>query len=484
MNKLSDRYIKYEFMEKYLPFGIFSCTRDGLVLEANNTLFNILEVDPKHGKKLNISDLMKTDLRFSQHIKTGKAGEACTFGQIQMVTANGKELFVRISSHLREDSQRGIIIDGTLEDVTREVILERRLHQSHRLETLGTLAGGVAHDFNTILTTISGYSEMTMEEVDNSSIIYEYMNRLKAAVNKASRIIDQMLVFSKQLDQHVVALDVDKIIKEAVEFMKSSVPDNIKLNTRYRKINGQVYADPTQLFRVFMNIMTNALHGMEDQGGTMNVSLSESIIESKRYADISFADTGTGIDPSILDRIFEPFFTTKELDRGTGMGLSVSHGIITGIGGEINVESNPGEGSVFTIRIPLQDKRPQSEFEGGLKPRNILFAHDNLYLSRTLSLALERMGYKVRLISSARDTADVIKNNISDTDILFIANKFADKSIFDLLAKKKNEGKNFSVNIIVQKDSDGDKFPVHINEWDFGIVYEPVTLRDILNTLN
>lgn len=471
-------------MDKYLPFGIFSCNRDGLIIEANETFYNILEVDQDQREGLNFNDLMKVDHRFSEHIRSGKAGEAGTFGQMQMVTIGGRELFVRISSHVREDNQNRNIIDGTLEDVTREVILERRLYQSHRLETLGTLAGGVAHDFNTILTTISGYSDMTMEEVESDSVIYKYMTRLKSAVNKAGSIIDQMLVFSKQLDQHVVALEVDKIIKEAVEFIRSSVPDNITLKTKYNKIDGLVYADPTQLFRVFLNIMTNALQAMEDGGGTMTVNLSESLTDNKQYADISVADTGTGIDPSIIDRIFEPFFTSKEVDRGTGMGLSVSHGIITGIGGEINVESNSGEGSVFTLRIPLKEMRTQSESESDKQPGNILFAHDNMYLSRTLSLALERMGFKVTLISSARDIGKIIENNLSDNDILFIVNKFADKKIFDLLAKKEKEGKRFRVNFIMQKDTIEDKIPVYSNSRRFGIVYEPVTLKDILSKLN
>ena len=481
---LPERYKKYDFMDKYLPFGIFTCNREGLILEANDTFFNILEVDQDKRKSLNLYDLMKSDYRFSDHIRSGKAGEVGTFGQMQMFTVGGRELFVRISSHVREDKQNVIIIDGTLEDVTREVILERRLYQSHRLETLGTLAGGVAHDFNTILTTISGYSEMTMEEVENNSKIYEYMTRLRAAVNKAGSIIDQMLVFSKQLDQHVVALEIDRIIKEAVEFIRSSIPDNITLKTEYNIIDGLVYADPTQLFRVFLNIMTNALHAMEEKGGTMSVRLSGSITDNKHYAAIEISDTGTGIDPSIIDRIFEPFFTTKEVNKGTGMGLSVSHGIITGIGGEINVESNPGEGSVFTLRMPLKKIDTHLQSEGDKKPGRIIFAHDNMPLSRTLSLALERMGFRVTLISTATDITNIIENNLFDNDIIFIVNKFVDDKFFKLLEREKKEGKHFRVNIIMQKDNIDDNMHMYNKYKEYDIVYEPVTLKDILSKLN
>lgn len=483
-DKLPDKHVQYDFMDKYLPFGIFTCNREGFIIEANDTFYNILEVGLEQRGNMNFTDLMKSDQRFSEHIRTGKIGEAATFGQMQMFTQEGRELFVRISSYIRKDNQNATFIDGALEDITREVILERRLYQAHRLETLGTLAGGVAHDFNTILTTISGYSEMTMEEVENDSKVYEYMTRLRSAVNKAVGIIDQMLVFSKQLDQHVVALEVDKIIKEAVEFMKSSMPDNVTLRTEYTKIDGLVYADPTQLFRVFLNIMTNAFHALEGKGGTMTVRLSESSTDNKDFADISIADTGTGIDPSIIDRIFEPFFTTKEVKKGTGMGLSVSHGIITGIGGEINVQSKPGSGSVFTLRMPLKKVYSQSEAESDKQPGNIILAHDNMHLSRTLSLALEGMGFNMILISSDTDIAHVIANKLSDNDILFVVNKFVDKNFFEMLTREKKSGKRFRVIIIMQKESIDDNIPLYDKNREYDIVYEPVTLKDILSKLN
>ncbi|MBS0011592.1 MAG: PAS domain S-box protein [Bacteroidales bacterium] len=353
--KLREKDVKYRLMEKYMPFGIFSCDREGTIIEANETFYNILEAGPENRKKLNFKELIRDDHRFTTHLNSGKTGEAGTFGQVKMLTPGGRELFVRISSYIRDDKQYGNIIDASLEDVTREVILERRLYQSQKLETLGTLTGGVAHDFNTILTTISGYSEMTMEEVAKDSVVHDYMARLKEAVDKAGNIINQMMIFSKQMDQHLVALELEKVLREALEFIHSSIPDNVSLETNYEKIRGLVYADPTQLFRVLLNIMTNALHAMEEKGGVMTVGLGCSSTDNKLYADISVSDTGTGIDPSIIDRIFEPFFTTKDISKGTGMGLAVSHGIITGIGGEINVESNPGKGSVFTLRIPMDE---------------------------------------------------------------------------------------------------------------------------------
>ncbi|MDT8400884.1 MAG: ATP-binding protein [Bacteroidales bacterium] len=472
---------KYEYMEKYLPFGIFSCSRGGMILEANETFYTILEAGAYDMEGLNFNDLLRFDPRFSDFLNSGIAGETSSFSQMQMLTSQGREIFVRISSHIREDENYGIVADGMLEDVTREVQLERRLQQSQRLETLGTLAGGVAHDFNTILNTISGYAEMTMDEVDRSSAVYEYMIRLRSALNKAVGIINQMMVFSKQMDQHLVALEIDRIIREAVEFIRLSLPHNVKLKTKYRKIEGHIHADPIQLFRVFLNIMTNALQAMEDEGGIMSVSLSESKADARSFAVISIADTGTGIDPSIIDRIFEPFFTTKEANKGTGMGLAVSHGIISGTGGEITVESKPGEGSVFTLRIPLRemDSEPLTKYDE--HTGNILFAHDNLQLSRTVSMALGQMGYNVILSHSQNDIEDLINHRLSDRDTLFIVNKFAHQAILDFLERKQNEGMSFRLCLIKDRDAGPDPTGPHAHYRNFALIKEPLTLKDILS---
>ncbi len=481
--KLIDGEQKNKYMERYLPFGIFSCDRYGMIVQANDTFYDILEVDEDEREDLNINVLLKSDRRFYEYVISGKTGETAAFGQMRMLTFGGKEIFVRISSHIREDTQYGIIADGTLEDVTREVILERQLHQSQRLETLGTLVSGVAHDFNTILNTISGYSEMTMEEVDKDTPVYEYMVKLRSAVNKATGIINQMMVFSKQLDQHVVALEIDKIIKEAVEFIRSSVPGNVTLKTDYGNIEGLIYADPTQLFRVFLNIMTNALHAMEDEGGIMTISLSESTKDGRSFAEISVGDTGKGINPSIIDRIFDPFFTTRETDKGTGMGLAVSHGIITGIGGEINVESNPGEGSIFTLSLPLKKVKSEKDLVSDENSGTILFAHDNLHLSRTVSIALERMGYNVILLHSKNDTLNIIRRKLTENDMVFLVNKFADREIYDILESKHKEGMRFRVCMIGDKDAPVEKISQYKEGKKYGLITEPITLKDILSHL-
>ena len=150
-------------------------------------------------------------------------------------------------------------------------------------------------------------------------------------------------------------------MEEAVSFMEAALPYNIRLKLEINESRGYINADPTQLFRVFLNIMTNSMQAMEKAGGKITVRVDSLQADSGSMAIIRISDTGSGIDKSVIERIYEPFFTTKEQGKGTGMGLSVAHGIITGLGGEIAVDSSPGEGTLFTINIPCLESLPDEQ---------------------------------------------------------------------------------------------------------------------------
>ena len=243
-------------------------------------------------------------------------------------------------------------------------MLENRLLQAQKLETIGALAGGIAHDFNNILATISGYSEMLQEDLPKDSALSDKVSKIQGAVQKAQSIINQILTFSRQVEQEKIPVNVAEVLKETIGFIKSSIPSNIVIKSRIPKRNANVLADPTQLFRVFLNLMTNAIQAMEENGGTLSVSLA--VVEGKfvqhelnkdivadEYVLLTFKDTGKGMEPSLLNRIFEPFFTTREVGKGTGLGLSVIHGIITEMEGEILVSSRKEKGSIFYVYLPV-----------------------------------------------------------------------------------------------------------------------------------
>ena len=473
---------KNYYFEKYLPIGVFECLTNGKVLTSNDTFRNILELE--ENGEINLSSFFKSDHRFTNYLGSINEGEASTFSQLKMETAKENDIFVRISSHARSDSNKNIVVNAILEDNTREVLLERKLSMTHRMETLGTLAGGIAHDFNTILTTIAGYTELTRQEVDEGSPVYDYMTKLNSAILKAVSVINQMLTFSKQISHEKISVKIEKVFVEAMQFVRTALPYNIYLEDETSTINGYILGDPTELFRVFLNIATNSIQAMEQEGGILGVTLRETVIDTRSFAEVEFRDTGPGIEKSILDRIYEPFFTTKETGKGTGMGLSVTHGIITELGGDINVESLPGKGTTFIVRLPLFLESDLMIPENHDLGRTILYADDNIHFSRTISIALESLGYRVILASNYNDLLKIVNVPKPKVDIYFIRCGFdnqSDKNLLDNLFKKVIGSK---IVIILKPGSTIISDFVRDHRADVFIIHEPVNLREILNAIH
>jgi signal transduction histidine kinase len=225
-------------------------------------------------------------------------------------------------------------------------------------------AAGIAHDLNNILATISGYAEMLNEDLPKDSSLTEKTGKIISAVARAKALTNQLLVSGRQTGQDKKAVNINDILKETVEFFRSALPPGIKINSDIPEEKIMLFADPAQLFRVFLNLVTNAVQSMEEKGGIMSVSagvvkgnhiklLTSKDVSADDYALVTFRDTGSGMDASLMQRIFEPFYTTREGGKGTGLGLYVVRGIVNELGGEIHVSSKENEGSVFDIYLPL-----------------------------------------------------------------------------------------------------------------------------------
>lgn len=246
----------------------------------------------------------------------------------------------------------------------KEINYKNRLLQAQRLETLGILAGGIAHDFNNILATISGYTEMLHEDLPEDSAGVEKTEKIIAAISRAKSLTNQILTFSRQVEHNKTTIDINGILKETIDFVRSSLPAEINIETDIPDGKILIIADPTQLFRTFLNLLTNAIQSMEGRKGLISVCTGisdgkgiKNILKgedvSNQYALVTFKDNGKGMDSSMIQRIFEPFYTTREIGKGTGLGLSVVYGIVTELGGEIMVSSKEESGSVFTLYLPV-----------------------------------------------------------------------------------------------------------------------------------
>ncbi len=426
-----DREEELRKIETNLPIGILRCLPDGKIIQANKAFLRIMECpDDTAILNMNLKCFYPVEILFVIQVEQLIESHSMTFGRVFLKNWKGNEIPCRISGFLAVDrSEKPSFIDFTVEDSSRELMLENRLLQAQKLETIGALAGGIAHDFNNILATISGYSEILQEDLPKDSFLSDNVSKIQNAVQKAKSIINQILTFSRHVEQEKIQVNVAEVLNETIGFIRSSIPQNVVIKSRIpKKGNENVLADPTQLFRVFLNLMTNACQAMEVNGGTLSVSLSvvegEAVqhelnkdIVADEYILITFADTGKGMESSILERIFEPFFTTREVGKGTGLGLSVIHGIITEMDGEILVSSRKDKGSTFYVYLPVAKEYPGLTGTDEIR-KKILFITGNKHESRILSIALEKSGYDLLYVADRRNLIKMINPDLEHPDLI------------------------------------------------------------------
>ncbi len=289
--------------------------------------------------------------------------------------------------------------------------LERRLRQAQKMEAIGTLTGGVAHDFNNILSIIMGYTELVQGEVPEGDIAGKGLREIKAASLRAKDVIRQLLTFSRKGDEAQAPQDIGLIIKEGMRMMRSTIPSSVDINTRINRDLPKVMANPTQIHQLIVNLCKNASDAMLDNGGTLAVrlepeslddtaALSDPELTPGDYVKLTVSDTGHGIAGPDLDRIFDPYFTTKDVDKGTGLGLSVVLGIVQAHGGVIRVESAPDRGTLFEVFFPVADgemaapaEEPRQNLPTGTE--RILFVDDELSVVHLNQIRMEKLGFRV-----------------------------------------------------------------------------------------
>ena len=249
---------------------------------------------------------------------------------------------------------------------TEREALEARLNQSQRLEALGTLAGGIAHEFNNILSAMLGYAELALMALRKASLPRRHVQQIMTAGGRAQGVIDQVLAFGRRSDRRYRSIEVRAVVAEAMDLLRASLPSTITLRPRLEEEGVLVLGDSTQLQQVIMNLCTNAAQAMDGRG-TIDIgldaidvggdlALSHGNLQAGRYARLVVRDTGHGIDATVIGRMFEPFFTTKSAGQGTGLGLPTVHGIVTQHGGAVNVQSQLGVGSTFEVYLPRTDE--------------------------------------------------------------------------------------------------------------------------------
>lgn len=338
------------------------------------------------------------------------------------------------SSPIFDDEEECIGIVYSAKDLTEIKELENKLRQAQKMEAIGTLAGGIAHDFNNILTPILGYSEILMDAFPVGSQERADEEHVLKAANRAKELVKQILTFSRQTEHERKPVKLHFIIKEALKLLRSSLSANIEIKQNIYADSCPVLADPTQVHQVLMNLCTNSYHAMRDTGGILTVSLSEVEISPEDYQDnlslqtgkyikLAVSDTGHGMDKVLVEKIFDPYFTTKKKGEGTGLGLSVVHGIVKSHHGQITVYSEPGQGTEFHVYLPcIEAPVPASLAEQQEIPKGrqekVLVVDDEEAIAELLGNMLEKLGYVVMTKSNSAMALETFQDEYKSIDLV------------------------------------------------------------------
>ena len=362
--------------------------------------------------------------------KLEKTGKLVGF-EMDFTAGDGSILHTHMFSRLVKIKGEEYILT-IFQDLSEQKKLEMQLQQAQKMEAIGALAGGIAHDFNNILSAIIGYIELAALSEGSESCVAELKEALMAT-SRAKDLVKQILAFSRQTDEERMPVRVWLVVKEAVKFLRATIPATIEIKIRSGEKAGAVLANSVELHQIIMNLCTNAVHAIGDKEGILEIDVQNTEIDHTQiddfmglnlgpYINVSIRDTGAGMPPEILKRIFDPYFTTKEKGVGTGLGLAVVHGIIKKYGGAIKVESAPGKGATFHIYLPRFDQAApdsidQTELPVGGNER-ILFVDDEEMLVDIGQKVLERLGYNVTVRTSPIEALELFKAKPDDFDLV------------------------------------------------------------------
>ena len=311
----------------------------------------------------------------------------------------------------READGNPVRFAGVFVDTTLRRRMEEAQLQSQKMEALGTLAGGVAHDFNNILLAISGNAKLAMDDLPAGHPAQRSLAEIEKASGRASDLVRRILTFSRQQEGKRVVVQLQPIVEEALRLMRPTLPTMVEIKTRVAMDVPSVAIDPIQIHQVIMNLTANAAHAIGSRGGLIELRLDAVRITEHntqvstqlapgRYARLRVTDDGPGMDAQTRERIFDPFFTTKPVGEGTGLGLSVVHGIVKNLGGAISVYSQPGKGTAFDLYFPAaeQDADEPAQTVANVKAadgQHVMYVDDDEALVFLATRALERQGYRV-----------------------------------------------------------------------------------------
>ncbi len=378
----------------------------------------------------------------------GDAHAAAVYRDITKNVEHGDTWRGRVTARKRDDT--AYQVDATLSpvlnpagqivnfvcvwrDITREVEIDAELRHAHKMEAIGMLADSIAHSFRNILSSISGFSEIALKLAEKGSDIEMCLTRVTGAANKGADVVQRMMTFSRREEIARRPLDMGVAIKEAMEFLRGSLSRAVEFRLEIDSPCDPVLVDPAEIHQVILDLGSNACHAMGKRGGVLQVSLRQVTsvpdhlgLAPGKYAQLLVSDTGHGIPAEIIEHIFEPFFTTKPAGEGTGLGLSTVHGVVTSLGGAIQVHSEVGKGAEFTLFLPVclhpdgtVEETPWDEADPGGRER-VLFVDDDASLVVMAEMGLGALGYTVEAFMDSLQALDAFRDTPDAFDVVIV----------------------------------------------------------------
>lgn len=324
-------------------------------------------------------------------------------------------------------------------DITEQLRLEAQYQHSQKLEAIGTLAGGIAHDFNNILTAILGYSELAQQKIGVQTDPGKDLQQVITAATRAVDLVRQILTISRQHEQQRQPTKIQYIIKEVLKLLRPSITTSIEINSIIDQECPAIFADPSEIYQMIMNLCTNAFQAMRDvnkDGHIMEIRLAAIGLDEKtrqslglnivqrRFVHLTVSDTGCGMEPKIMDKIFDPYFTTKKKGEGTGLGLATVHSIVTRCGGAIKVESTVGSGTMFSLFLPTHEGTipgPMLKEDKKISCRGterIMVIDDEEPIAELLAITLSNFGYLVSPFTNCTEAMQAFNERPMEFDLI------------------------------------------------------------------
>jgi PAS domain S-box-containing protein len=495
---LAESEERYRVLFERSSEAIFIEEPEGDILTANPATAELFGVNAAELKHLNITDFYQNpDDRIAFRREVESKGFVKDY-PLQMKRKDGTEKLCMLSSSLWKDREGAIIgYLSMLLDVTEHRRLEEQLRQAQKMESIGTLAGGVAHDFNNILTIIQGYSEMVLMDKSQDHPDYADLAAVYDAAKRGADLVKQLMTFSRKVETDMRPVNLNKEVQTAVKLLSRTIPKMIDVQMRLAPDTRRIKADSGQIEQVILNLAVNAKHAMPD-GGTLTIETGNIMLDDaycKTHAEatpgdyvyLTIEDTGHGIPKDVVDRIFEPFFSTKKQGEGTGLGLAMVYGIVKHHGGHIMCYSEPGVGTAFKIYLPvIEDLAISGEFKilpeapGGSE--TVLLVDDEEMIRSLGRKMLEQAGYRVLEALTGEEAVEIYRNEGSRIDLVVLDLIMPGMGGRQALAELKNMDPD--VRVVIASGYSPDGLAESATETGAaGFITKPFRRHDVLRTV-